>query len=62
MKAVVQDAIGEPAEVLKLVELDRPQPGPGEAVIDVALAPVHHGDVMQTRSTSSIRLSCFEPR
>ena len=54
MKAVVQSAVGEPAEVLKLIDLDVPQPGPGEAVIDVSLAPVHHGDVLQIRAQSSI--------
>ena len=54
MKAIVQTSVGEPAEVLKLVDLETPQPGPGEVVIDVALASVHHGDVLQTRSTSTI--------
>ena len=54
MKAIVQKSVGEPAEVLKLVDLAFPQPGPGEVVIDVALASVHHGDVLQTRLTSTI--------
>ena len=40
--------------MLKLIDLERPQPGPGEAVIDVALASVHHGDVLQICSQPSI--------
>ena len=54
MKAIVQTSVGEPAEVLKLIDLERLQPGPGEAVIDVSLASVHHGDVLMTRSQPSI--------
>ena len=54
MKAVIQSAIGEPADVLKLAEIKDDQPAPGEVLIDVKLTPVHHGDLQQTRSQSDI--------
>ena len=54
MKAIVQTSVGEPAEVLKLIDLETPQPGPGEVVIDVSLASVHHGDVIMIRSQPSV--------
>jgi len=55
MKAVVQNALGEPADVLKLIDIeDQSQPAPGEILIDVKLASVHHGDLYLTRSQPSI--------
>ena len=55
MKAVVQSALGEPADVLRLVEVeDEHQPAPGEVRIDVGLAPVHHGDLALIRSQPGI--------
>ena len=55
MKAVVQSALGEPADVLKLIDIeDRSQPASGEVLIDVKLAPVHHGDLALTRSLPNI--------
>ena len=51
MKGVVQIARGEPADVLKLIDIeDQPQPGPGNVLIDVKLAPIHHGDLHLLRS------------
>ena len=55
MKAVVQSAPGEPANALKLIDIkDQYQPAPGEVLIDVKLAPVHHGDLHLTRSQPNI--------
>ena len=55
MKAVVQSALGEPADVLKLIEIeDQSHPAPGEVLIDVKLASVHHGDLHLTRSQPNI--------
>ncbi len=54
MKAVVQSAVGQSAELLKLIDVDDPRPGPAEIVIDVTLAPVHHGDLLQIRAQPSI--------
>ena len=55
MRAVVQNALGEPADVLKLIDIkDQYQPAPGEVLIDVKLAPIHHGDLALTRSQPNI--------
>lgn len=55
MKAVVQSALGEPADVLKLIDIeDKSRPAPGKVLIDVKLAPVHHGDLALTRSLANI--------
>ncbi len=55
MKAVVQSALGEPADVLKLIEIDgQSHLAPGDVLIDVKLAPVHHGDLHLTRSQPKI--------
>src|SRR4051794_3471488 len=42
MKAIVQDAYGE-AEVLRLEDVDVPQPGPGEVLVAVRAAGVDRG-------------------
>ena len=52
MKALIQTAPGEPAEVLKLIDIEDPQPGPGDVLIDVLLSSVHHGDLAMIRSLS----------
>ncbi len=54
MKAVVQSALSEPANALKLVDIEDPHPAPGEVLIDVKLAPVHHGDLQLIRSQPNI--------
>ncbi len=55
MKAVVQSALGEPADVLKLIDIkDQYPPAPEEVLIDVKLAPVHYGDLRLTRSQPNI--------
>ena len=54
MKAVVQSALGEPANALKLIDIEDHQPAPGEVLIDVKLTPVHHGDLQLTRAQPNI--------
>ncbi|MFD7655104.1 NAD(P)-dependent alcohol dehydrogenase [Actinosynnema sp. NPDC059797] len=44
MKAIVQDRYGDPDEVLRLVDLDRPVPAAGEVLVRVRAAPVVGGD------------------
>ncbi|HXG36947.1 MAG TPA: NAD(P)H-quinone oxidoreductase [Dehalococcoidia bacterium] len=48
MRAVVVTQPGGP-EVLKLTEMDDPQPGPGEVVVDVKAAGVNRADAVQRR-------------
>lgn len=55
MKAVVQSALGEPVDVLKLIDTeDQFQLAPEEVLIDVSLAPIHHGDLHLIRSQPNI--------
>ncbi|QFZ16224.1 NAD(P)-dependent alcohol dehydrogenase [Saccharothrix syringae] len=44
MKAIVQDAYGDPGDVLRLAEVDKPSPGRGEVLVRVRAAPVVGGD------------------
>ncbi|MFT3873470.1 MAG: NAD(P)H-quinone oxidoreductase [Nocardioides sp.] len=48
MRAVVASRPGGP-EVLDVVELPDPEPGPGDVVLDVAAAGLNRADVMQRR-------------
>jgi NADPH:quinone reductase-like Zn-dependent oxidoreductase len=41
MLAIINEQIGEPADVLKLVELPKPEPAAGEVRIRVKLSPIH---------------------
>lgn len=55
MKAVVQNAVGAPADVLKLTDIEDQGPlSRGEVLISVELSPVHHGDLQLIRSQQSI--------
>ena len=55
MKAVVQNAVGEPADVLVPAEIESPGPlSPGDVLVDVTLAPVHHGDLQLIRARPGI--------
>lgn len=45
MRALQQVAIGEPADVVKLVTLPDPRPGPGEIVVRMEAAGVHIADL-----------------
>lgn len=45
MKALQQTAYGDPAEVVRLVEVDEPNPGPDEIVVEVEAAAMHLADL-----------------
>ena len=44
MRALIIEQYGEPADVLKLVELPTPEPGPGEVRVRMKLSPVNPSD------------------
>ena len=46
MRAVIAEAHGGP-EVLRLVEHDSSQPGPGQLLVDVTTAGVNYMDIYQ---------------
>ena len=48
MHAITMRSPGDP-DVLELAELDDPEPGPGEVLIDVAAAAVNRADLLQRR-------------
>ena len=54
MKALVQTALGEPKDVLKLIDIEESQTAPGEVSIDIKLAPIHHGDLHLIRSQLNV--------
>ena len=45
MKALICSALG-PAETLKVVDLDRPKPAPGEVVVDIVYAALNFFDTL----------------
>ena len=49
MRAIQQQEFGGP-EVLRLVEIDEPVPGPGEVLVDVTTAGVNFADTHQRRN------------
>ncbi|NYE38585.1 NADPH:quinone reductase-like Zn-dependent oxidoreductase [Nocardioides cavernae] len=51
MRALVQQKFGNPAEELSVVEVDDPQPGPGEALVRVLLSPIHNHDLWTVRGS-----------
>lgn len=50
MKALVQDRIGSPLDVVELREVPQPEPGPGEALVRMVAAGVHPGDFFFTQA------------
>ena len=51
MRALVLERHGEPEEVLHLVEMAAPQPGPGEVRVRMRLSPVNPSDFNTIRGT-----------
>jgi NADPH:quinone reductase len=51
MRALVLERHGEPEEVLRLVEMAAPQPGPGEVRVRMRLSPVNPSDFNTIRGT-----------
>jgi len=49
MKAVSYEQFGNPLDVLKLVEKDVPEPGPGEVRVKMLLSPINPSDLMSIR-------------
>jgi len=50
MKAVRMEEFGEP-EVLRAVEVERPEPGEGQALVEVRAAGVNYADTMRRRNS-----------
>lgn len=46
MQSAVYSQFGIPEQVLEVEERERPQPGPGQVLIKMALSPVHNHDLM----------------
>jgi NADPH:quinone reductase len=46
MKAAVFSTAGQPSDVLRVAEVDAPQPGPGEVLVRVQHSPIHPADLM----------------
>ena len=50
MKALVQDRIGSPLDVVELREIPEPQPGPGQTLVRMVAAGIHPGDFFFTQA------------
>lgn len=50
MKAVRMEEFGEP-EVLRAVEVERPEPGEGQVLVEVRAAGINYADVMRRRNS-----------
>ena len=55
MHSIEFERFGDPAEVLTLVERERPSPGPGQALIRMILSPIHNHDLMTVAGTYGIK-------
>ena len=47
MKTATFKTLGDPLDVLEVVEMSARAPGPGEVQVDVLSAPIHNADVLQ---------------
>ncbi|MEU4480959.1 NADPH:quinone oxidoreductase family protein [Micromonospora sp. NPDC023966] len=55
MKAWRVAALGEPLDVLRLVEVTDPEPGPGQLVVKVLACPANFPDVLMCRGEYQVR-------
>ncbi|MFE9323383.1 NADPH:quinone oxidoreductase family protein [Nocardia sp. NPDC052278] len=55
MKAWQVTELGEPAQVLRLVELEEPEPGPGQVVVRTRAAAANFPDVLMCRGEYQIK-------
>ncbi len=55
MKAIQFEQTGKPADILKSVEKDLPQPGAGEVRIKVGMSPINPSDIMFVQNLYGIR-------
>ncbi|EEB84250.1 zinc-binding dehydrogenase [Roseobacter sp. GAI101] len=51
MKAALHDTFGEPIDVLKTTETDKPTPAAGEVLVKMTLSPIHNHDLWTIRGT-----------
>jgi len=58
IKAVQFDTPGEPARVLQVRSVSRPQPGPGEVLVRMLVSPVNPSDMMFIRGHYTLRAAC----
>ena len=49
MKAAQFDQFGEPADVLRVRDIEPPQPKPGELLVRMLLSPINPSDLMTIR-------------
>lgn len=49
MKALVQDQIGSPLDVVELRDIPEPRPGPGQTLVRMVAAGIHPGDFFFTQ-------------
>lgn len=57
MQAIAFTTTGEPKDVLRLVDLPRPQPRPGEVLVEVTARPIHPADLAFIRGQYRLRPS-----
>jgi NADPH:quinone reductase-like Zn-dependent oxidoreductase len=57
MKALQYESFGEPAQVLHVVDVPAPEPGPGEARLRVLRSPIHNHDLATIRGVYGIKPS-----
>lgn len=55
MKAVIHEAFGDPAEVLKTAEIDQPAPEAGQVLIRTSLAPIHNHDLWTVHGSYGVK-------
>src|SRR6201987_2155834 len=51
MRRIVYREYGDPIEVLTQIEEPSPSPGNGEALVNLAVRPVHSGDILMVTGT-----------
>ena len=49
MRAAVHRSYGAARDVLELVEIDRPEPGPGEVRVRMIASPINPSDLLVVR-------------
>ncbi|MBV7396516.1 zinc-binding dehydrogenase [Mameliella sediminis] len=55
MKAVIHETFGDPVEVLKTAEIDKPTPAAGQVLIRTILAPIHNHDLWTVHGSYGVK-------